>query len=113
TGDFSKGIRMAVSGGVGINPLSQYTADGGVISVGASVASGKVTIQRTNAQGTVVWARQVTVPGLQTLGTMLPVPDGSFVITGQSNNNVFIIKTDTAGHTGCTDSLVTVGNEMP
>ncbi|PCH95985.1 MAG: hypothetical protein COB85_04100 [Bacteroidetes bacterium] len=91
----------------------QQTVDGGYVIAGntASFGSGgsDVYLIKTNANGDTLWTKTYGSTGNENGLSVRQTKDGGYIITGSitdsiSGNNVYLIKTDANGNSGCNES---------
>ncbi len=95
----------------------QQTADGGFVVTGISciynfnVNPGDVSLFKTDSLGNILWAKAFSGTSADVGYSFSLTTDGGYIITGSNhdypgsgNSNVYLIKTDSVGNSGCNDS---------
>lgn len=93
----------------------QQTADGGYIVTGKSciynfnLDPGDVSLFKADSLGNVLWAKAYSGNSIDVGYSTNQTADGGYIITGYNNNPfinefVYLIKTDSAGNSGCNDT---------
>ncbi|MEP7168962.1 MAG: T9SS type A sorting domain-containing protein [Bacteroidota bacterium] len=89
----------------------EQTTDGGYIIVGNSNGFGGVNVylMKTNANGDLLWTKAIGSTNACGGRSIQQTADGGYIITGTiynfgaSSNDVYLVKTDSMGNSGCTD----------
>ncbi|HWK05711.1 MAG TPA: AHH domain-containing protein [Puia sp.] len=95
--------------------ISVYpTLDGGYISTqGENDTTADVYIQKTNASGSIAWSNRIVLAGDQHITRVIQNSDGGYTAAGYTRGKSFLLRTDSLGRTGCSDSTVTFSNVPP
>ncbi len=79
----------------------QQTMDGGYVITGCTNGFGSVMsdvwLMKTDSSGDTLWTQTLGGPGLDWGETVQQTSDSGYVVTGMSNANVYLIKTDALG----------------
>lgn len=83
---------------------------GGFIISGSTYSFGgdDALLINIDANGNVVWSKIYGIPGAAYARSVIQTADGGFAFSGELSDNVFIVKMDASGNSGCNQNNVTV-----
>ncbi|MBS1567772.1 MAG: hypothetical protein JST39_25535, partial [Bacteroidetes bacterium] len=102
------------AGSSGIASAAMYpAADGGYLVGQTGNNTPHIFWQRVDANGSLLWSSETTMPGTQTLGRITRNADSSFAAVGTTGNHALVLHLLATAATGCYDSSVNLGLSSP
>jgi hypothetical protein len=100
------------------NPGTQFlsiekTNDGGYVLITECCSSNELYLIKIDSMGTTLWTKQYGGLNTEYIGSGHPTTDGGFILTGTTNSfgagnyDVYLVKTDSIGNSGCNQTAMT------